>query len=125
MVVGVSGARAGLLAPRIAPSVSLRELVHWADATGRPLVGYRLRAPGFLFYAGRELPYEHEPAALAERLRAEPKLAVAMSRRALPPLARATPELEWRVIWRRGNRVVAEPIPRREETDDESEKRSG
>jgi 4-amino-4-deoxy-L-arabinose transferase-like glycosyltransferase len=125
MMVGVAAVLGGLVAPQIAPSVSLRELVRWADRTSRPLVGYRLRAPGFLFYAGRELPYEREPAALAERARAVPNLAVAMSRRALPELAAATPELEWRVIWRRGNRVVAEPIPRGEETEGESEKRSG
>jgi 4-amino-4-deoxy-L-arabinose transferase-like glycosyltransferase len=100
------------VAPRVAPSVSLRELVLWADATPRPLVGYRLRAPGFLFYAGRELPYIGEPEALAEQVRATPHVAVAMSRRALSDIATAWPDLEWRVLWQRGNRVVAEPVRR-------------
>lgn len=110
MMVGVASVLAGLIVPRVATAVSLRELAIWENTTHRPLVAYRLRTPGFLFYAGRELPYEEEPLALAQRARSVPGLAVAMSRRALPGLASATPGLEWRVIWQRGSRVVAEPV---------------
>jgi hypothetical protein len=112
MMAGAAAMLAGLIVPQVAPTVSLRELAIWADATHRPLVSYRLQTPGFLFYAGRELPDEKEPAALEERIRTVPGLAVAMSRRTLPDVEAATPDLDWRVIWRRGNRVVAEPVPR-------------
>jgi 4-amino-4-deoxy-L-arabinose transferase-like glycosyltransferase len=112
-MVGVAVTLGGLVAPRVAPSVSQQELVRWADATGRPLVAYRLRSPGFLFYSGRELPYEQQPEALARRARSVPGLAVAMSRRALPEVMAANPDLEWRVILRWGNRIVAEPVWRR------------
>jgi 4-amino-4-deoxy-L-arabinose transferase-like glycosyltransferase len=109
MMTGVAVVLAGLVVPQVAPSVSLRELVIWEQTTHRPLVGYKLHAPGFLFYAGRELPNESEIAGLEARIRQEPGLAVAMSRRAVPLLAAATPQYGWRVIWQRGNRVIVEP----------------
>jgi 4-amino-4-deoxy-L-arabinose transferase-like glycosyltransferase len=112
MMAGAAAMLAGLVVPEVAPAVSLRELAVWEDATHRPLVAYRLKTPGYLFYAGRELPDAQEPADLEQRVRAVPGLAVAMSRRTLPEVEAATPDLGWRVIWRRGNRVVAEPVPR-------------
>lgn len=111
MMTGAAATLAALIVPQVAPAVSLRELAIWADTTHRPLVSYQLATPGFLFYAGRELPDEKEPAALEKRIRSVPGLAVAMSRRSLPQIEAALPDLDWRVIWHRGNRVVAEPIP--------------
>jgi 4-amino-4-deoxy-L-arabinose transferase-like glycosyltransferase len=112
MMTAAAAALGGLVGPQVGPMVSLRDLALWEDATHRPLVSYRLQTPGFLFYSGRELRDEKEPAQLAEQARAVPGLAVAMSRRALPQVEAATPDLQWRVIWRRGSRLVAEPAPR-------------
>lgn len=109
MMVGVAVVLAALIGPQVAPLVSLRELAIWEQTTRRPLVGFKLQAPGYLFYSGKVLPNEREFAGLAERIRREPDLVVAMSRRAVPVVAAAIPEFEWRVIWRRGNRVIVEP----------------
>ena len=62
-----------------------------------------------VFYSGHELPNESDISGLEARIRQEPDLAVAMSRRTVPVVAAAAPQYEWRVIWRRGNRVIVEP----------------
>jgi 4-amino-4-deoxy-L-arabinose transferase-like glycosyltransferase len=109
MMTGAAVVLAAVILPQVAPAVSLRELAIWEQTTHRPLVGYKLHAPGYLFYTGRELPNESEVSGLEARIQQIPDLAVAMSRRQVPELAAATPQFEWRVIWRRGNRVVVEP----------------
>jgi len=109
MMIGAAIVLAALIGPQVAPLVSLRELAIWEQRTRRPLVGYRLQAPGYLFYSGKVLPNEKEIAGLEARIRREPDLVVAMSRRAVPVVAAAIPQFEWRVIWRRGNRVIVEP----------------
>jgi hypothetical protein len=75
-------------------------------------VSYRLQTPGFLFYAQRKLTDEKEPEGLEKQIRTVPGLAVVMSRRTLPQVEAEIPDLGWRVIWHRGNRLVAEPVRR-------------
>jgi 4-amino-4-deoxy-L-arabinose transferase-like glycosyltransferase len=112
MMAGAAATLAGVIVPQVAPTVSLRDLAIWDGATHRPLVSYRLQTPGFLFYTQRKLHDEQKPEGLEKQIRTVPGLAVVMSRRTLPQVEAEIPDVDWRVIWRRGNRVVAEPVRR-------------